>query len=76
VEVRIAKHNSGEYGGFTGSRRPVTLVYSQEFKSATDAIAAERQLKGWSRAKKRALIEGKYDLLIELSKCTAKKRKL
>ena len=74
VEVRVAKHNSGEYCGFTSRRRPVKLVFAQEFKSAMDAVSAERQLKGWSRAKKLALIEGQYDLLVELSKCTAKKR--
>ena len=74
VEVRVAKHNSGVYGGFTSKRRPVRLVFAQEFGSAVDAISAERQLKGWSRAKKLALIEGQYDLLVELSECTAKKK--
>src|SRR5262249_30504230 len=42
--------------GFTYSRRPVTLVWSEYFERITDAIAAEQQLKGWSRAKKGALI--------------------
>ena len=74
VEARVMKHNTGEYGGFTASRRPVRLVYSQEFQSAIEAVTAERQLKGWSRAKKKALIEGKYDLLVELSKCTEKRK--
>ena len=55
LERRIGEHNAGSFGGFTKSRRPVELVYSQEFDRVTDAIAAERQLKGWSRAKKEAL---------------------
>ena len=53
LERRIAEHNDGTFGGFTASRRPVVLVYSEAFDNITDAIAAERQIKGWSRAKKR-----------------------
>lgn len=58
LEKRIAEHNAGTYGGYTKSRRPVALVHSIEFQRIEDAIAAERQLKGWSRAKKEALIAG------------------
>ncbi len=68
LEGRIGAHNSGHYGGYTASRRPVTLVWSQEFQYITDAIAAERQLKGWRRAKKDALVRGDYDLLRQLAK--------
>ena len=46
----------------------MSLVYSVYFDRITDAIAYERQVKGWSRAKKEALIRGEYDLLPELSK--------
>jgi putative endonuclease len=67
LERRIAEHNAGHFGGFTKSRRPVKLVYSQDFDRITDAIAAERRLKGWSRAKKEALIAGDIARLIELS---------
>src|SRR4051812_7336037 len=56
LEQRVAEHNAGTYGGYTAQRRPVTLVFSQWFDRITDAIAAERQVKGWSRAKKEALI--------------------
>jgi putative endonuclease len=52
---RIAEHNSGIYGGYTSKRRPVELVWSEHFERITDAIAMERRLKGWSRAKKEAL---------------------
>ena len=68
LERRIAEHNSGTYGGFTKSRRPVALVYQQEFDRLTDAIAAERRLKGWSRAKKEALMKGDFEGLTRLAK--------
>jgi putative endonuclease len=44
-------------------------VYSQEFFSMDEAIAAERQIKGWTRKKKEALINGQYDLLHKLAQC-------
>jgi putative endonuclease len=68
LETRVAQHNAGTYDGFTRTRRPVTLVFSEWFDNITDAIAAERQVKGWSRAKKEALIRGDFDRLRELSK--------
>jgi putative endonuclease len=46
----------------------VTLVYSEAFQRITDAIAAERQIKGWSRAKKEALIRGDFGALPALAK--------
>jgi putative endonuclease len=72
LEIRVAEHNSGSYGGYTATRRPVTLVFSQWFERITDAIAAERQVKGWSRAKKEALMRGDFDALRVLSKRVAK----
>jgi putative endonuclease len=57
---RIAEHQSGYYHGYTSTRRPVTLVWSEHFLRITDAIAVERQIKGWSRAKKEALIKGDW----------------
>src|SRR5690606_40064437 len=53
---------------WTKHRRPVRLMFAQEFQQIGDAIAAERQLKGWSRAKKEALIAGKFHLLPELAR--------
>ena len=67
LEQRIAEHNAGHFGGFTATRRPVTLVFSQWFERITDAIAAERQVKGWSRAKKEALMRGDFEALPKLS---------
>jgi putative endonuclease len=68
LEQRFAEHNAGTFGGFTKSRRPVQLVYSEAFERITDAIASERKLKGWSRAKKEALIAGDYNSLRQLSR--------
>ena len=68
LERRIAEHNEGSFGGYTGSRRPVDLVFAQEFERITDAIAAERQLKGWTRAKKEALIRGDMSALRQLAR--------
>jgi putative endonuclease len=65
---RIAEHQAGVYPGYTSTHRPVRLVWSDYFPQITDAIAVERQLKGWSRAKKEALISGKWDAIRYLSK--------
>jgi putative endonuclease len=68
LEERVSQHNVGHFGGYTATRRPATLVFQQEFQQITDAIAAERQLKGWSRAKKEALIRGDYERLHTLAR--------
>jgi putative endonuclease len=68
LELRVAQHNDGTFYGYTTSRRPVVLVFSQWFDRVTNAVAAERQVKGWSRAKKEALIRGESARLPELSK--------
>jgi len=52
LEKRIGEHQSGLLGGYTAKRRPVALAYAQHFDLIADAIAAERQIKGWSRVKK------------------------
>jgi putative endonuclease len=68
LEMRIAQHNAGTFPGYTASRRPVELVFSQWFDRITDAIENERRVKGWSRAKKQALIRGDFTSLQQLSK--------
>ena len=68
LERRVSEHDAGHLGGFTKSRCPVELVFSQSFERIDDAVAAERQLKGWSRAKKEALIRGDTEALVKLSK--------
>ena len=68
LEQRVAEHNAGHHGGYTSTRLPVELVYAQEFIQITDAIAAERQLKGWRREKKEALIRGDGEALRRLAR--------
>jgi putative endonuclease len=68
LERRLSEHNSGTYGGYTSKRLPVDLVWSEHFPNITDAIAVECQIKGWSRAKKEALIQGDFELMRQLSK--------
>ena len=68
LEIRLAQHQMGELPGYTQNRRPVELVFSDEFPSLDDAINRERQLKGWSRSKKEALIAGDWARLLELSR--------
>jgi predicted GIY-YIG superfamily endonuclease len=68
LEKRVGEHNSGAFRGYTSARRPVELVWHQNFQRLTDAIACECQLKGWRRAKKDALIRGDYQALQDLAK--------
>jgi putative endonuclease len=68
LELRIAQHNAGTFPGYTESRRPVELVYSEWLDHITDAIEAERRLKRWSRAKKEAFIRGDFSSLQRLAK--------
>ena len=53
---------------YTYTRRPLKLVFSEIFSEPNSAIAFEKKIKGWSRAKKKALIDGNWELLPELSK--------
>src|SRR5258707_5642688 len=68
VSVRVEQHNAGSYRGYTFTRRPVVLVWSEHFDRITDGIAAERQIKGWSRAKKEALIRSDWTKVSQLSR--------
>src|SRR5207342_2267539 len=69
LEFRLAQHDQGAIPTcHTFSRRPVELVYSQAFDEREDAFRAERQIKGWRREKKEALITGRFDLLPSLAR--------
>jgi predicted GIY-YIG superfamily endonuclease len=62
LELRLAPHHQGlGYRSYTTSRRPVELIWSQQFPSHDEAFICERQIKGWSRSKKAALINGNWD---------------
>ncbi|NMN04324.1 Mov34/MPN/PAD-1 family protein [Novosphingobium sp. SG916] len=65
---RMAQHESGQLGGFTAKRRPVRLVWQQDFATREEALSAELRIKGWSRAKKQALIDGDWDRLTVLAR--------
>ena len=63
LENRVAEHQHGEGCAWTKSRLPVELAWCQEFSTRDEAREAEHQIKRWSRAKKKALIAGDFDLL-------------
>ena len=64
LEQRLAVHERGAIEGYTLSRRPVELVFSDQFSTRLEAFHRERQTKGWSRARKEALIKGDWDGLV------------
>lgn len=74
IELRIAEHQIGAHKGFTFKRRPVELIWNEAFQNRDDAKAVELQIKGWSRAKKEALINGDWDKISELAKCRSRAR--
>ncbi len=76
VDKRLWQHQEGVMpSAYTYSRRPVKLLWvSEEVDRYSDALRYERQVKGWSRAKKEALIRGDYDLIHEIVKEERKRR--
>lgn len=69
VDERIIQHNQGLLtSAYTYSRRPVELVWVEMFTDPNQAIALEKQIKGWSRRKKEALINQDWDKLVTFSK--------
>ncbi len=72
---RLTEHELGlDEMSYTYSRRPVQLVWSQEFPTHDEAFACEHQVKGWSRAKKEALINGHWDMIHQIVKDERKAR--
>ena len=67
LENRIAHHHRGQIPGYTATRRPVELVWNDTFPSRIEALEAERKIKGWSRAKKQALIRGDWAAIQRLA---------
>jgi putative endonuclease len=68
LDRRMAEHRSGLIPGFSADHQPVELVWSESFQSRVEAKAMERRIKGWSRAKKLALIRGDFASISELSR--------
>ena len=69
LERRVSQHNLGEGAAYTRlrRRRPVRLLWAGEFDRVEDAFRFEKQVQGWSRAKRIALIEGRLDDLPDLA---------
>ncbi len=68
LEKRMAQHQTGELPCYASTRLPVKLVFSEEFQSRAEALERERQVKGWSRKKKEALIRGDWDEIKRLAR--------
>jgi putative endonuclease len=68
LEKRIGQHQSGMIEGFTSSRLPARLMWSQDFPTRYEALDAELKIKKWSKAKKQALIRGDWDSLSHFAK--------
>jgi putative endonuclease len=66
LENRVAEHRSGKGGDFTRRYRVDTLVYAEEYRYVEDAIAREKELKGWRRSKKDALVEASNSSWVDL----------
>ncbi|GAB3310714.1 GIY-YIG nuclease family protein [Epidermidibacterium keratini] len=61
LEKRVWEHNNGFGAAYTKHRLPVTLAYFEEYADIGSAFGREKQVQGWGRVKRRALIEGRYD---------------
>ena len=73
LETRIAQHEAGAILNHMQNRRPIKLVWSQDSGTPMEALEAERQIKGWSRARKLALIRKDWKLIPSLARSTKEK---
>ena len=73
LDLRIQQHTSGLGSNHTKKRLPVKLLYFEEFQNVNEAFAREKQVQGWSRKKKEALINGDSERLPALSESYSKK---
>jgi predicted GIY-YIG superfamily endonuclease len=72
IESRIAQHQSGLIPGYTARRRPVTLLKAEMLPTREEALAAEIQIKGWTRRKKEAWAADNFEALKQFSKKSPK----
>jgi putative endonuclease len=68
LDARMSQHSSGQIAGYTASRLPVTLVFSQDHATRDEALAAEQQIKGWGRKKKEAMMRGDWNEVSRLAR--------
>lgn len=69
LELRLQQHQNGEGANHTKRRLPVQLVYFEKYQRVADAFYREKQVQGWTRKKKEALIANMPEELHELAKC-------
>ena len=69
LETRLSQHQSGNAANYTKARLPVKLVFQSHFMNIADAYNYEKKIQKWSHAKKKAMIDNKWELLPQLSKC-------
>jgi putative endonuclease len=68
LERRLVEHQEGLGAKYTSGRIPVKLVYCEEYDRIADAFYREKQVQGWTRRKREALINGNPELLPALAK--------
>lgn len=68
LDNRMLQHSSGVGAKYTSSRLPVELVFAHEFERIDEAYAREKQIQGWSRRKREALIAHETNELPRLSR--------
>ncbi len=72
LERRLQQHQNGVGANFTKKHLPVELVYYEEFQTISEAFYREKQVQGWNRKKKEALINGETSSLHQLAECKNK----
>lgn len=75
IDWRLIQHQTGFGGDYTSRRRPVALIWCEDFPTEHEAFLVERQIKGWTRAKKEALVRGDFVLIHELARSSERKAK-
>ena len=73
LEYRVAMHQEGGIDGYTASRRPVRLVFAEQFETRLEALEMEQRIKGWSRKKKEAMMRGDWKEVSRLAKNRSQK---
>ena len=74
LELRLTQHQNGEGANHTAKHLPVVLIYAVVFTRIDEAFNRERQIQGWGRKKKEALIKGRLDDLTELGYCYTRRQ--
>jgi predicted GIY-YIG superfamily endonuclease len=67
LQTHLSAHRQRRFSGYTAKRLPVTLIFYEEFATRDEAFRAERRIKGWSYAKKRALARRQWDRVVEFA---------